>query len=371
MAYRDPYTEQYGRYDQPYTDTPSFNNPYNNAQLHQAYDQGGYDSYGAGGHREDANYGQSTNPGASTSAPGHHKSEGNYDQGAFARATTGNRSRDLRHWRYEHHGALWTKGGRGACIGRFCCCTLMIIVFLIASILLPLALWTRPPNILIGNVQAASNGSEIQTVSNGVQINLEIPIHVANPNYFSVSFSSIKANIYYPINNTLIGGGQQNGVTFYAHTTTNFTFPFSIEYTTTMSSSALIITDLAAKCGLEGGAASDITVDYDITASRQAASVQALRTLFNFNDISNSQTSSAMYTIIEQLYEDLNSYSETSIPIDDFNSIELKILPFYPNPPPLPLQVCQYINGVNHVSRIAQLADCDLELTRQAISHLL
>ncbi|KAF8447715.1 nitrogen permease regulator 2-domain-containing protein [Boletus edulis BED1] len=110
--------------------------------------------------------------------------------------------------------------------------------------------------------------------------------------------------------------------------------------------------------------------------------------------LSNPQTSLAMYAIIEQLYEDLNSYSETSILIDDFNSIELKILPFYPNPPsvkdwhvPLALinlskriednwdltmrKVSQYINGVNHVSRIAQLADCDLELTRQAISHLL
>lgn len=34
-------------------------------------------------------------------------------------------------------------------------------------------------------------------------------------------------------------------------------------------------------------------------------------------------------------------------------------------------QVCQYIDGTNHVSRIADLADCDIELTRQAISHLL
>lgn len=40
----------------------------------------------------------------------------------------------------------------------------------------------------------------------------------------------------------------------------------------------------------------------------------------------------AIYAILEQLYEDLNSYSETSIPIDQFNSIELKIFPFYPNP---------------------------------------
>lgn len=124
MAYRDPYAE---RYDQQYTDAPGFNS-YNNAQPHQPYDQGGYDPYGAGAHREDANYGQSANPGGSTLP--HHKSEStHYDQAAFARATTGrcvinvellpdqgaeillsySEPRDLRHWRYEHHGGLWTK----------------------------------------------------------------------------------------------------------------------------------------------------------------------------------------------------------------------------------------------------------------------
>jgi len=114
---------------------------------------------------------------------------------------------------------------------------------------------------------------------------------------------------------------------------------------------------------------------------------------------------------LEQLYEDLNSYSETSIRVDSFNSIELKIFPFYPNPPPVndwmvpvalikfenimeqnwdltmtkvrslqqPLsvlivdhhQVCKYIDGTNHIARIAHLADCDIALTRQAIAHLL
>ncbi|KAG9318698.1 hypothetical protein JVU11DRAFT_794 [Chiua virens] len=270
MAYRDPHAEQYGQYDQHqrYTDAPGFD-PYSNAQPHQTYDPSGYNSYGAGGHPEDANYGRSQNLGES----GHHKSESTqYDQGGFARATTGNRRRDLRNWRYEHHGGLWTKGGRGTCIGRFCCCTLMITVFLIVSILLPLALWTRPPNIVVGNVQVASNGSEIQVLSDGVQINLDIPIYVSNPNYFSVSFSSIKADIYYPINNTLIGQGQENDITFHSHTNTNFTFPFSIAYTTTMASSAAIITDLLGKCGIGGSTASDITVDYDITL--------ALRILF-------------------------------------------------------------------------------------------
>ncbi|GJJ06083.1 hypothetical protein Clacol_000272 [Clathrus columnatus] len=99
-------------------------------------------------------------------------------------------------------------------------------------------------------------------------------------------------------------------------------------------------------------------------------------------------------SILEQLYEDLNSYHETSIIIDKFNSFELKLFPFYSNPPPVydwtvPLalinivkrmkpnwditmtRICKYIDGINHVSRIAYLADCDLELTRQAVSHLL
>lgn len=34
-------------------------------------------------------------------------------------------------------------------------------------------------------------------------------------------------------------------------------------------------------------------------------------------------------------------------------------------------KVCTYIDGTNHVARIAALADCDLDLTRKAVSHLL
>jgi hypothetical protein len=48
-----------------------------------------------------------------------------------------------------------------------------------------------------------------------------------------------------------------------------------------------------------------------------------------------AQSSTAMLGIIEQLYEDLNSYNETSISIDPFNSIELMLLPFFPNPRPI------------------------------------
>ncbi|KAK0503410.1 nitrogen permease regulator 2-domain-containing protein [Armillaria luteobubalina] len=110
--------------------------------------------------------------------------------------------------------------------------------------------------------------------------------------------------------------------------------------------------------------------------------------------LSSPETSHTVHAILEQLYEDLNSYAETSIPIDQFNSIELKIFPFYPNPPtvtdwmvPVALinlsrqieenwdltmvKICQFIDGTNHVGRIARLADCDSCFARQAIAHLL
>lgn len=35
------------------------------------------------------------------------------------------------------------------------------------------------------------------------------------------------------------------------------------------------------------------------------------------------------------------------------------------------VKVCNFIDGTNHVSRIAHLAHCDVDLTRQAIAHLL
>lgn len=57
-----------------------------------------------------------------------------------------------------------------------------------------------------------------------------------------------------------------NDVTFGSHSNTNFTFPFSIEYTSTMPSN--VISDVLSKCGIVGGVTSDITVNYDITASQ-------------------------------------------------------------------------------------------------------
>lgn len=46
----------------------------------------------------------------------------------------------MRRWRKDYQGNLWTKGSRASCFGRFFCCTIMIFLFFLISIVLSLAL---------------------------------------------------------------------------------------------------------------------------------------------------------------------------------------------------------------------------------------
>ncbi|KAF1973733.1 nitrogen permease regulator 2 [Bimuria novae-zelandiae CBS 107.79] len=103
---------------------------------------------------------------------------------------------------------------------------------------------------------------------------------------------------------------------------------------------------------------------------------------------------SKVFALCEMLLEDLNNYAECMIPIDDSNTINLKLFPTRPPPPPIhahqvpiltislsalstPIssdltltRILPYIDGINSVAHIAQLADTDLSLTRKAIQHL-
>ncbi|OOF97244.1 hypothetical protein ASPCADRAFT_505639 [Aspergillus carbonarius ITEM 5010] len=101
-----------------------------------------------------------------------------------------------------------------------------------------------------------------------------------------------------------------------------------------------------------------------------------------------------VYSLCETLMEDLNNYCECMIPIDELNTLNIKLFPVYPAPPPVkawhvPLFTVRYqtfmdenwdltmqrivphINGVNSVRIISILADTDFSLTCRAIRHLL
>ncbi|PWN45415.1 nitrogen permease regulator 2, partial [Ceraceosorus guamensis] len=126
--------------------------------------------------------------------------------------------------------------------------------------------------------------------------------------------------------------------------------------------------------------------------------VRQLKTLEQTNSfLSSPMSQTRMYGIIEQLYEDLNSYCETFIALPDAphsHAINLKLFPTYANPPPVyewqvPLalidlaryadanwdltmaKIFPFIDGINHVKRISQLADADIDLAISCMEHLL
>ena len=78
-----------------------------------------------------------------------------------------------------------------------------------------------------------------------------------------ISFNTLSGQIFFPINNTLIGSGQANNVNFPSHSNTNFTFPFDIKYTTDIDPSQQIISTIATKC--LSNPQQQLTVSYKIT----------------------------------------------------------------------------------------------------------
>ena len=99
-------------------------------------------------------------------------------------------------------------------------------------------------------------------------------------------------------------------------------------------------------------------------------------------------------SLLEIVKEDLNNYGECMIPVDDANTINMKLFPHHPTPPDvkgwhvpvakmrladvvdptwdLTLQrVIAHIDGVSDVRRIAFAADVSLDLARLALRHLL
>ncbi|TPX08406.1 uncharacterized protein E0L32_010136 [Thyridium curvatum] len=99
-------------------------------------------------------------------------------------------------------------------------------------------------------------------------------------------------------------------------------------------------------------------------------------------------------SLLEIVKEDLNNYGECMIPVDDANTINMKLFPHHPTPPQvrgwhvpvaktkfadvvdptwdLTLQkVIAHIDGVSDVRRIAFEADVSLDLAQAALRHLL
>ncbi|OAD74380.1 hypothetical protein PHYBLDRAFT_99189, partial [Phycomyces blakesleeanus NRRL 1555(-)] len=135
----------------------------------------------------------------------------------------------------------------------------------------------------------------------------------------------------------------------------------------------------------------------DAETSSYEAVVRKLSRVLEGLEVRNSSKYSetkSVQNVIEQLFEDLNSYCECQIPINAFNTINLKLFPSYPNPSTVydyQVPVCtvdvkkmmthnwditvqkvtDHINGINHVKRIADLSNVRTEWVRQSMEHLM
>lgn len=103
---------------------------------------------------------------------------------------------------------------------------------------------------------------------------------------------------------------------------------------------------------------------------------------------------SSIESLIQQIFQDLNNYSECMIPIDASNSVDLKLFPISPPPPhiqsydvplalvklnslidslwdPTMMKIVPFINGVYSIAQISELSNANLDLTKECIRHLL
>ncbi|KAH6650983.1 nitrogen permease regulator 2 [Chaetomium tenue] len=137
-------------------------------------------------------------------------------------------------------------------------------------------------------------------------------------------------------------------------------------------------------------------VPYERVVRRLAVTFAEMEKQSGFlsQDVDASSTRRTIGSLLEIIKEDLNNYGECMIPVDDANTINMKLFPHHPTPPEvkgwhvpvakmkfadvvdptwdLTLQrVTAHIDGVSDVRRIAFLADVSLELTQLALRHLL
>ncbi|KAI0637007.1 hypothetical protein C8Q77DRAFT_1154884 [Trametes polyzona] len=268
-TYNDPYAG--GQYGHQYQDAPF--NPYEvqQQQAHRGYEQGGYgdhsDEYDAGGRAKEGGAGI----------------RHGYEHGEDAvPVPMGEKtSATMRQWRYDYQGKMWTKGSRASCFGRFFCCTIMIFVFLLISIILSLALWLRPPNVIVGQPTPDLNTFNIDLNTESISLGMPVNVSINNPNYFSVDISYLDAQVIYPINNTQIGSGHKGKVVLKQNEQTNFTFPVTVAYNATSDPNGAVILDLAKRCGLDGSSGSDVDLTVYVKVALKIFSIPISHTISN------------------------------------------------------------------------------------------
>ncbi|KAG9238072.1 nitrogen permease regulator 2 [Amylocarpus encephaloides] len=136
---------------------------------------------------------------------------------------------------------------------------------------------------------------------------------------------------------------------------------------------------------------------YEAVVRRLASTFTEMEIQNQFLSLEESESGKGRRSIaalLEIIKEDLNNYNECMIPVDDANTINMKLFPIYTPPPPVKswhvpiakmnfstiiddtwdltmVRVIPHIDGIKDVRRIAHDAEISLPLTKLVLQHLL
>ncbi|WVQ95829.1 hypothetical protein IAU59_002928 [Kwoniella sp. CBS 9459] len=300
-SYSDPYNQgQYGQHEQQYghdAQPPPFTaqdygNPYGEEPRYPSYP--GDPSIGSTEKLpEDAQYENANTERAQPGRSGLRQPPRSIAEMGPPPRSTG----ILRMWRKDERGKQWSRGGGVRMSLRMCCCCVTIAIILIVSIILSIVLYVRPPSFALNSVNIGS--SPVALTSDGLTVNFDLSISVANPNWFNANFKEISANARYPGNNTnSFGGGTLYNIDFKGYTASTFDFPFALNYSLAKDPNKVILNDLIKKCGILGGTTQDITVDYDLHLKLKILGITVSPTISNSASFECPITASDIESIV-------------------------------------------------------------------------
>ncbi|KAJ8657179.1 hypothetical protein O0I10_006995 [Lichtheimia ornata] len=145
---------------------------------------------------------------------------------------------------------------------RYICCVIFLLVIALAIVIGVLAATFKVPDVSMNGLEGEP---QVSMTGETVNMNFTLAISVDNPNVEGITFEKIEAKAYYPNHHdTQIGGGELDNVHINKQAVTNISFPFNLKVDAADDSSKAIMSDLLSKCGMTGGEAQQITIDYDV-----------------------------------------------------------------------------------------------------------
>ncbi|PWN48431.1 hypothetical protein IE53DRAFT_389375 [Violaceomyces palustris] len=177
--------------------------------------------------------------------------------------------------------SIWSQADRGAfkersvparCF-RVIFCVLIIAIIFVLSIVCLIVTFARPPNVAITGVGVPSQ-SGVSYTNGAFSFNVTVDITVSNPNSISATVKKLSAKAYDKADrSTSVGSGEIRNKKISPHLNTTIEFPFQIKYDQSQDTDYSIIKDIAAKCGIGGGATSNLEFTLDVSLDISVLSI--------------------------------------------------------------------------------------------------